>query len=541
MVAAFFREIPAYENRFMRLAPRVLPALVLLSVAASACKSSDTCLVVVTLKQVPPTATSVVFDVSKAGATSQRLHYENSAGVPAELTVALSKLSKDLAGSAQITATISGMNCTLATAQGAATLTAGQLTEAALTAVPSTTSCVYADAGTPDGATDAGADAGMDAQVGVDVPPTEEWQSITAFSQDEQPSMLRVAQISANRAYVAWARIHLGKAGVTIQDWTLGDTDVQRKTLDDATLTSPTTAAVPALAMDTGTSKLYAAWADGSDIVVKARAASDNGWTPLGSPADTLDPSPPSCPALALDPAGLAAAWVQGNQKTILLRRWTAASSWQKTLRGPLQGLKDPQATLGCPVLAVSSNGALYAAWVEDSGPGKPQWVDVSAWTGTDWTTITPIEGGASASLQLGGLVVDDRGPIIAYSETQAGVTTTRVKRWDQPQAAWSTVGPDTTFQIASADVGLLEVRPALSLENGKDLQLAWLDGNALAATKMASIRVWRFQNNAWASNKNPIRGSGNPSDLAVSGSFLVFADSAAQRQALLFHYGAVK
>jgi hypothetical protein len=517
--------------------------LLVLSLAAGACgKSGDTCLVVVTLTSVPPGATVVDFDVSKPGATSQRLHYENAAGVPAELKVGLSKLPKELAGPVQIAATIASKSCTLATAQVQTNLTSGQLTEAALMAVASTTGCGVADGGPPDAGMEGTGDAGVDAQAPPDVPPTEEWQSIANFSGGEEPSMLRVVQISANRAYVAWARVRAGKPGVTIEDWTLSDSDVKRKQLDDTPLASSMGTVAPALALDTGPPNLYAAWADGRDIIAKTRAASGDSWTKLDSPADTLDPSPPSCPFLARTPEGLVMAWVQGDQKTILLRRWTFATSWKAVLKGPLQGLKDPKATLGCPVLATNSAGALYAAWVENPGPGKPQAVDVSAWDGTDWSaTLTPIEGGASATLQLGGLVVDDRGPIVAYSETETSVSTTHVKRWDQPQAAWSTIGPDSTFQIASADVGLLGVRPALSLENGKDLQLAWLDGNALAATKMASIRVWRFQNNAWASNKNPIRGPGTPSDIAVSGSFLVFADSGAQRQAVLFHYGEVK
>jgi hypothetical protein len=122
-------------------------------------------------------------------------------------------------------------------------------------------------------------------------------------------------------------------------------------------------------------------------------------------------------------------------------------------------------------------------------------------------------------------------------------MSSTRVMRWDKDKGAWSPLGPDPAFQVASADPTLRDVRPTLSLEQGKDLQLAWLDGSELAASKAAVVRVWRFQNAAWvASNKNPIRGSGSPADIALSGSFLVFVDSSpAQRQVLLFHYGAVK
>jgi hypothetical protein len=461
--------------------------------------------------------------------------------------VGLSKLPGAFAGSVQIAATISAGNCTLANAVGAATLVAGQRTDVALTAVALAAACGDVDAGASDaGATpDAGADAGPDAQGGPDGPATEEWQSIAPFASGEQPSMLRLAQVSANRAYVAWARILSGKPGVTIFDWTVTGSEVMPRPLLDTSVTMGTTGVAPALAVEAGTSTLYAAWADGGSVVVKARPVNSAGWMDLGSPPNALDPSPPSCPALALDSAGLAVAWVQGNQKVIVLRRWSAggsAGSWQSSLRGPLQGMSDPQATLGCPLLAVSSAGVLYAAWVEDPGAGKTKWLDVSAWDGSDWSkTISPIEGRMLATVQLGGLVVDDRGPIVSFSETQAGMSSTRVMRWEK--GAWSPLGPDPAFQVASADPALLSVRPTLSLEQGKDLQLAWLDGSELAASKAAVVRVWRFQNAAWvASNKNPIRGAGSPADIALSGSFLVFVDSsAAQSQVLLFHYGAVK
>jgi hypothetical protein len=540
------------SGRPMKLRARrgsILPVLILLSIAASGCRSGETCLVVVTLKQLPATATSVVFEVSKGDRSPQRLQYENGGGIPGgQLTVGLAKLPGDLAGGVQISATVSDGKCTLASAHGPATLVAGQRTDAELTAVLSATPCGEVDGGAPsDGGApiDVGAaDTSADAQGEPDGPAIEQWQSIAPFASGEQPSMLRLAQVSANRAYVAWARVLGGRPGVTIADWTVAGSEVMPKPLLDTSVSPTTVAVAPALAVESGTSNLYAAWADGGNVVVKARPVSSDGWMDLGSPPNALDASPPSCPALALDSAGLAAAWIQGNQKVIVLRRWTAASSWQSALRGPLQGMRDPQATLRCPILAVSSAGVLHAAWVEDPGPGKPKSVDVSWWDGNDWSkTITPIDGGASASMQLGALVVDDRGPIVSFSETEASITSIRVKRWDQGQAAWSSLGPDPAFQVSSADAALLDVRPALSLEPGKDLQLAWLDGSELAANRAASIRVWRFQNAAWvASNKNPIRGSGSPADISLSGSFLVFADSSAtQHQVLLFHYGLVK
>ena len=527
-------------SRSMKLGP-----LLLLSLAASGCKSGETCLVVVTLKQVPPTATSVVFEIAKDGRSPLRLPFENRGAIPAQLTVGLAKIPEDFAGSVQITAGITAGTCALAAAQAPATLTAGQRTDVELTAVATPGACQTTDAGAPPDAgppADAGTgDAGDDTQSEPDGPATEEWQSIAPFASGEQPSMLRLAQVSANRAYVAWARVLSGKPGVTIADWTVAGSEVMPRPLLDTSVSPATVAVAPALAVESGTSNLYAAWADGGSIVVRARPLSADSWTDLGSPPNALDPSPPSCPALALDAAGLAAAWVQGNQKVIVLRRWTAAASWQSALRGPLQGMKDPQATLGCPLLTVSSAGVLYAAWVEDPGAGKPKSLDVSAWSGTDWsTTISPIEGGASASMQLGGLVADERGPIVAWSESQAGGATVRVRRWDQ--GAWSPLGPDPAFQLTGSDPAVLGVRPTLSLEKGKDLQLAWLDSGPMAA-----IRVWRFQNasqNAsWtASNRNPIRGQGNPAEIALSGSFLVFVDgSAAQSRVQLFHYGAAK
>ncbi|WP_426745720.1 Ig-like domain-containing protein [Myxococcus faecalis] len=176
-------------------------------------------------------------------------------------------------------------------------------------------------------------------------------------------------------------------------------------------------------------------------------------WLPMGG---AISASPGNTPAenvvMKVGTDGLPViAWSEsdGTSKNIHVMRWTG-QEWQR-LGGPLRVHSAPGAHAERPDLAIDNSGRIIIAWDEAVGKAGVPPIQVMAWSGTLWQSLTPppFPNDSGTETTIPKLAVDASGAITvyaqvyyvtAYYESKAYILTANQQTWTQAQLF---LGPD--------------------------------------------------------------------------------------------------
>lgn len=245
------------------------------------------------------------------------------------------------------------------------------------------------------------------------------------------------------------------------------------------------------------------------------------GWTEIGTGSasgggisSTTGGS--AAPSLVIVPDGSPViAWEDNSniKNAIYVRRWNG-TSWVQMGAGSDSGggISNSTGNSTTPALAVSANGALFAAW-RDTGIGNGE-IYVRRWNGTAWVELgTGSASGGGVSNTPGvsenpALAISANGwPIVAWKDDTSGSDEIYVKRWNG--SAWVELGNDSATGDGISHSSGNTFRPALVIPPDGFPIVAWSD----TSSGNAEIYVRRYNGLDWAEMGNSSASGGGLSN----------------------------
>ncbi len=202
------------------------------------------------------------------------------------------------------------------------------------------------------------------------------------------------------------------------------------------------------------------------------------------SPPGAADAGAAGAASLAWVSAGVAAAWLEGDD----VRAWQRAGArWT-----PLGARLNEQPSAGPLRVVGLGDDTLAAAWTERAPGGAA--VRLARWQGGRWTSVGGPLNEPSAATAVTTVVVTGsaQAPLVAMILEGEGPTPTKLRAVRWSGSRWENAGPPSLVPPGAR----VQTLSAAGCSDGRSL-LGWVEIST-AGTPMLELRVWSPQQNTW-------------------------------------------
>lgn len=226
---------------------------------------------------------------------------------------------------------------------------------------------------------------------------------------------------------------------------------------------------------------LAVVWLDGEQLHVKVHTA--NEWQVLPTP---ISYEQNFRPAIALLPNGNPVIAWETRQEELGASSNVNVALWNGSSWTDLGKVNTPERAAAAPSIAVSHDGHIFIAWLEQDG--HSQNVYVKHWTGSSWKALgDKLDVNASQNASFPTLILDKQEqPYVAWREDRAEdfAWTVYVKHWDG--ANWHQLGQGLNVNpYERADM------PAIALDEHNLPVLAWSEYDVMSASNNIYVKRW--------------------------------------------------